>query len=66
MFVPRKLSPVSIELRNAVTAVITPITENTPTVMPIIVRNERSLFTPSDTSAMRRISSRIISQPPYS
>lgn len=48
--------PVSIELRNADTAVITPIMENTPMVMPDIVKKERSLFTPSEPRAMRRIS----------
>ena len=46
-----------MELRRAVTVVMTPMTEKTPIVMPYIVRNERSLFTPSEPRAMRRISS---------
>src|SRR5271163_4759123 len=56
MLEPRKLSPVSIDPRSADTAVMTPMTENTPIVMPDIVRNERSLFTPSDPKAIFRIS----------
>ncbi len=48
MFEPRKLIPLSIELCNAPIAVITEMTENTPMVMPIMVRPERSLFAPSD------------------
>ncbi len=56
--VPRKLSPVSIEPRSAVTVVMTPITENTPIVMPSIVRIERSLFTPIEENAILRISTR--------
>src|SRR5208283_3208092 len=55
-FVPRKLRPVSIEPRRAVTVVMTPMTEKTPMVMPSIVRIERSLFTPIEAKAMRRIS----------
>src|SRR5580700_8143314 len=56
MLDPRKLRPVSIEPRRAETAVMTPMTEKTPIVMPDIVRKDRSLFTPSDPKAMRRIS----------
>ena len=53
---PRKLRPDSIDPRNAETVVITPITENTPIVIPAIVRMERSLFTPNELKAIRRIS----------
>jgi hypothetical protein len=56
MLAPRKLRPVSIDPRRAETAVITPITEKTPIVIPDIVRNERSLFTPRELSASRRVS----------
>src|ERR1035438_962805 len=56
MLEPRKLRPVSIDPRSADTAVITPMTEKTPMVMPDIVRNERSLFTPSEPKAIFRIS----------
>ena len=56
MFDPRKLSPVSIELRRAVTVVMTPMTEKTPMVMPSMVRAERSLFTPIELRAILRIS----------
>jgi len=62
MFDPRKLRPVSIEPRSADTVVMTPITENTPIVMPAIVRAERSLFTPSDANAILRISPRSIAE----
>src|SRR5476651_1879669 len=56
IFEPRKLNPLSIEPRSAETVVITPMTENTPIVMPAIVSIERSLFTPSEANAIRRIS----------
>ena len=49
--------PFSIELWSAPIAVITEITEKTPIVMPSIVRLERSLFTPSELSAILIISS---------
>jgi hypothetical protein len=60
MFVPRKLSPVSMDPRRADTAVMTPMTENTPMVMPDIVRNERSLFTPREPRAILRISEKFM------
>src|ERR1700676_4219009 len=56
MLEPRKLSPVSMEPRRAETAVMTPMTENTPIVIPDMVRNDRSLFTPSEPNAILRIS----------
>jgi hypothetical protein len=55
MFEPRKLRPDSIEPRSAETAVMTPMTEKTPIVMPDIVRNERSLFTPRELNAILRM-----------
>jgi hypothetical protein len=55
---PRKLSPLSMEPRSAEIVVMTPMTENTPMVMPSIVRIERSLFTPIDAKAIFRISMR--------
>ena len=56
MFDPRKLIPLSIEYCSAPIAVITEITEKTPIVMPSIVSAERSLFAPSDASAILMIS----------
>src|SRR6266571_2417223 len=56
MFEPRKLIPLSIEFCNAPIAVITEMTENTPIVMPIIVKAARSLFAPSELSAIFKIS----------
>ena len=47
VFEPRKLNPVSMEPCNAPVAVITLMTENTPMVMPSMVRPERNLFAPS-------------------
>ncbi len=58
MFEPRKLRPVSIDVRSTVTAVITPMTEKTPIVMPNMVRPDRSLLAPKEPSAMRKISTR--------
>ena len=55
-FEPRTLRPDSMEPRNAATVVITPMTENTPIVMPDMVRIDRSLFTASEPMAIRRIS----------
>src|SRR5436189_5483098 len=52
MFEPRKLIPLSIELCSAPIAVMTEITEKTPMVMPIMVSPERSLFAPSELSAI--------------
>ena len=48
--------PFSIEYCSAPTAVMTEMTEKTPIVIPIIVRLERSLFTPSELSAILMIS----------
>ena len=56
MFEPRKLIPCSIEYCSAPIAVITEMTEKTPIVIPIIVRLDRSLFTPSELSAILMIS----------
>src|SRR3954447_211167 len=56
MFEPRELIPLAIELCNAPMAVMTEITENTPIVMPVMVRAERSLFAPSDANAMAMVS----------
>src|SRR4030095_17037721 len=56
MFEPRKLIPFSIAYCKAPIAVMTEITENTPMVIPSIVRLERSLFTPSEPSAILMIS----------
>src|SRR6266550_9013633 len=56
MFDPRKLIPLSMEDCSAPIAVMTEITEKTPMVMPIIVRAARSLFAPSDASAILIIS----------
>src|SRR4029453_3525372 len=56
MFEPRKLIPFSIEYCSAPIAVITEMTEKTPIVTPIIVRLDRSLFTPSELSAILMIS----------
>lgn len=53
---PKKLRPDSTDCRSAETAVITPMTEKTPIVIPSIVSAERSLFTPKEPRAMRRIS----------
>src|SRR5271168_2486845 len=52
MFEPRKLRPVSIEPRSADTAVMTPITEKTPIVIPDIVRKDRSLLIPRALNAI--------------
>src|ERR1700722_8616554 len=52
MFEPRKLRPVSMPPRSADTAVMTPMTEKTPIVIPDMVRNDRSLFTPSEEKAI--------------
>src|SRR2546421_12540110 len=62
MFEPRKLMPLSIEDWSAPIAVITEMTENTPIVMPTIVRPERSLFAPNDCRAMEIISRNCISE----
>ena len=48
--------PLSMEDCSAPMAVMTEITEKTPMVMPIIVRAARSLFAPSDASAILIIS----------
>src|SRR5262249_23813302 len=56
MFEPRKLIPLSMEDCSAPIAVMTEITEKTPMVMPIIVRAARSLFAPSEASAIFTIS----------
>src|SRR6266513_684980 len=56
MFDPRKLIPFSISYCRAPIAVMTEITEKTPIVIPSIVKLERSLFTPSEPSAMLIIS----------
>ena len=48
MFDPRKLIPLSIEFWSAPIAVITEMMENTPMVMPVIVRAARNLFAPSE------------------
>src|SRR4030095_8669864 len=56
MFEPRKLIPFSIEYCSAPIAVITEMTEKTPIVIPIIVRLDRSLFTPSELSAILMVS----------
>src|SRR5215510_3518238 len=56
MFDPRKLIPLSMEDCSAPMAVMTEITEKTPIVMPIIVSAARSLFAPSDASAIFAIS----------
>src|SRR5437763_14955560 len=56
MFEPRKLMPLSIELWSAPIAVMTEMTEKTPIVIPVMVSAERSLFAPSEVSAMTRIS----------
>lgn len=56
MFDPRKLMPLSIELCSAPMAVITEITENTPIVIPTIVKAARNLFAPSELSAIFTIS----------
>src|SRR2546429_7411169 len=56
MFEPRKLIPCSIEYCSAPIAVITEMTEKTPIVIPIMVRLDRSLFTPSELSAILMIS----------
>src|ERR671938_563278 len=62
MFDPRKLIPLSIELCNAPIAVITEITENTPTVIPNIVNAARSLFAPSDDDAAEQTERRRFDQ----
>src|SRR6266404_8653691 len=62
MLEPRKLMPPSIEDWSAPIAVITEMTENTPIVMPTIVRPERSLFAPNDCIAMEMISRKRIRQ----
>src|SRR5262245_26453232 len=56
MFDPRKLMPLSMEDCSAPIAVITEMTEKTPIVMPIMVNAARSLFAPSDASAILTIS----------
>src|SRR6266542_5058505 len=56
MLEPRTLLPFSIEYCNAPIAVMTEITEKTPIVIPSIVRLDRSLFTPSEPSAILIIS----------
>src|SRR6266550_3339943 len=56
MFEPRKLIPFSIAYCKAPIAVMTEITENTPIVIPSIVKLDRSLFTPSEPSAILIIS----------
>src|SRR5437773_4782008 len=56
MFEPRKLIPFSIAYCKAPIAVMTEITEKTPIVIPSIVKLERSLFTPSEPSAILIIS----------
>src|SRR5437667_3983393 len=56
IFAPRKLMPLSIDDCSAPIAVITKITEKTPMVMPIMVRPARSLFAPSEASAIFMIS----------
>src|SRR4051794_34951399 len=56
MLEPRKLIPFSIEYCRAPIAVITEMTEKTPIVIPVIVRLERSLFAPSEVSAILIIS----------
>src|SRR6266511_536158 len=56
MFEPRKLIPFSIEYCRAPIAVITEMTEKTPIVIPSIVKLDRSLFTPSEPSAILIIS----------
>src|SRR4029453_1320373 len=56
MFEPRKLIPFSIEYCSAPIAVITEMTEKTPIVIPVIVRLDRSLFTPSELSAILMVS----------
>src|SRR3954463_1282779 len=48
--------PLSIDVCRAPIAVITEMTENTPMVMPTMVRPERSLFAPNDCRAMETIS----------
>src|SRR5437870_10788662 len=56
IFDPRKLIPLSMEFCNAPIAVMTRMIENTPMVIPIIVRAARNLFAPNELSAIFRIS----------
>src|ERR1700716_636977 len=56
MFDPRKLIPLSMEFCSAPIAVITQITENTPMVIPVMVKAARSLFAPSEDNAILMMS----------
>ena len=56
MLEPKSVRPVSIESCNAPTAVITEMTENTPIVIPIIVKAVRNLFVPSEDIAIEMTS----------
>ena len=56
MFDPRKLIPLSIEFCSAPIAVITEMIENTPMVMPVIVKAARNLFAPNELKAIAMIS----------
>src|SRR4029079_10249405 len=59
---PRKLRPVSMEPEMTLSAVMTPITENTPIVTPSIVSAERRRLVLSALIAMRKISANCMSQ----
>src|SRR4051794_639472 len=56
IFEPKMVRPVSIEPCIAPMAVMTEMTEKTPMVMPSMVSAERSLFAPTEASAIVRIS----------